>query len=155
MDRTANDGKKMNPQTDLLPLYALESETVDFYSQIAQAAGVEKDDILSDDLFLYNRQKGTILGADKEFVASPKLDDLQCVFAALQGFLSAKEEKSVPVPALPAGNVSRQQERNIFHLRDSWFVSIMLIHRMRVLWKRLDVLRGVFPVKSTAEMRMI
>ena len=40
MDRTANDGKKMNPQTDLLPLYALESETVDFYSQIAQAAGV-------------------------------------------------------------------------------------------------------------------
>lgn len=118
MDRTANDGKKMNPQTDLLPLYALESETVDFYSQIAQAAGVEKDDILSDDLFLYNRQKGTILGADKEFVASPKLDDLQCVFAALQGFLSAKEEKSLPVLAIfdneEVGSETKQGARSTF-----------------------------------------
>ena len=118
MDRTANDGKKMNPQTDLLPLYALESETVDFYSQIARAAGVEKDDILSDDLFLYNRQKGTILGADNEFVASPKLDDLQCVFAALQGFLSAKEEKSVPVLAIfdneEVGSETKQGARSTF-----------------------------------------
>lgn len=118
MDRTANDGKKMNPQTDLLPLYALESETVDFYSQIAQAAGVEKDDILSDDLFLYNRQKGTLLGADSEFVASPKLDDLQCVFAALQGFLSAKEEKSVPVLAIfdneEVGSETKQGARSTF-----------------------------------------
>ncbi len=118
MDRTANDGKKMNPQTDLLPLYALESETVDFYSQIARAAGVEKDDILSDDLFLYNRQKGTILGADSEFVASPKLDDLQCVFAALQGFLSAKEEKSVPVLAIfdneEVGSETKQGARSTF-----------------------------------------
>lgn len=118
MDRTANDGKKMNPQTDLLPLYALESETVDFYSQIARAAGVEKDDILSDDLFLYNRQKGTVLGADNEFVASPKLDDLQCVFAALQGFLSAKEEKSVPVLAIfdneEVGSETKQGARSTF-----------------------------------------
>lgn len=118
MDRTANDGKKMNPQTDLLPLYALESETVDFYSQIAQATGVEKDDILSDDLFLYNRQKGAILGADSEFVASPKLDDLQCVFAALQGFLSAKEEKSVPVLAIfdneEVGSETKQGARSTF-----------------------------------------
>ena len=118
MDRTANDGKKMNPQTDLLPLYALESETVDFYGQIARAAGVEKDDILSDDLFLYNRQKGTVLGADNEFVASPKLDDLQCVFAALQGFLSAKEEKSVPVLAIfdneEVGSETKQGARSTF-----------------------------------------
>ena len=118
MDRTANDGKKMNPQTDLLPLYALESETVDFYGQIAQAAGVGKDDILSDDLFLYNRQKGTILGADSEFVASPKLDELQCVFAALQGFLSAKEEKSVPVLAIfdneEVGSETKQGARSTF-----------------------------------------
>lgn len=118
MDRTANDGKKMNPQTDLLPLYALESDTVDFYSQIAQAAGVEKDDILSDDLFLYNRQKGTLLGADSEFVASPKLDDLQCVFAALQGFLSAKEEKSVPILAIfdneEVGSETKQGARSTF-----------------------------------------
>lgn len=118
MDRTANDGKKMNPQTDLLPLYALESESVDFYGQIARAAGVEKDDILSDDLFLYNRQKGTILGADSEFVASPKLDDLQCVFAALQGFLSAKDEKSVPILAIfdneEVGSETKQGARSTF-----------------------------------------
>ena len=70
------------------------------------------------DRFLYNRQKGTILGADSEFVASPKLDDLQCVFAALQGFLSAKEEKSVPVLAIfdneEVGSETKQGARSTF-----------------------------------------
>ncbi len=100
MDRTANDGKKLNPQTDLLPLYSIGGEKGRFIRQIAQAAGVNAEDIMGHDLFLYNREKGTVLGADCEFVASPKLDDLQCAFSALTGLLENQEYKSVPVVAI-------------------------------------------------------
>ena len=56
-----------------------------------------EEDILSTELFLYPRTPGTVLGAEGEFIAAPRLDDLQCVFACLEGFLAAKEGGSVPV----------------------------------------------------------
>ena len=37
-------------------------------SLIAEAAGVKEEDILGHDLFLYNRQPGTIWGADETFL---------------------------------------------------------------------------------------
>ena len=69
-------------------LYGCGSPKGTFMEQIAEAAGVEKDEILGHDLFLYNRQEGSIWGASEEFISSGRLDDLQCAFASLQGFLS-------------------------------------------------------------------
>ena len=40
-----------------------------------------------DDLFLYNRVPGSIWGAGKEFLSCGHLDDLQCAFSTLKGFL--------------------------------------------------------------------
>ena len=60
---------------------------------LAKEAGVGPEDILGTDLYVYNRQKGTIWGANGEFIGGPRLDDLQCVFATLEGFLG--EEKKV------------------------------------------------------------
>ncbi|MBS5032825.1 MAG: hypothetical protein KHZ86_07645, partial [Firmicutes bacterium] len=60
-------------------------------------AGVKAEDILDTDLFLYNRMTGTLLGADGEFLASPHLDDLQCAFSSLKGFLAAEPKDSVAV----------------------------------------------------------
>ena len=68
-----------------------------FLRLIAREAGVNVEDILDTDLFLYNRMKGTILGANREFVCSARLDDLQCAFASLKGFLAAEPEESVAV----------------------------------------------------------
>jgi aspartyl aminopeptidase len=56
--------------------------------------------LLTTDLFLYPREKGTVTGVDGAFIASPRLDDLQCVFGCLQGFLAAKDSASVPVLAV-------------------------------------------------------
>lgn len=41
--------------------------------------------------------KGTVLGLNGEFIAAPHLDDLQCAFASLKGFLDAKPVKSAAV----------------------------------------------------------
>ena len=64
---------------------------------IASELGVAKEDILGKDLFLVNRQPGTIWGYGDEFISSPKLDDLQCAFVSLEAFLQAENEKTVNV----------------------------------------------------------
>lgn len=82
MNRDVNNGVSLNPQVDLLPLFAGDGKKDTFMKTVAKTAGVKADDILSHDLFLYVREKGRTLGRDGEFVLSPKLDDLQCVYAS-------------------------------------------------------------------------
>ncbi len=99
MNREVNEGYKFNAQRDMLPLLGCSEEDPRgaFFKLVAQEAGVEPDDILDTDLFLYNRMKGTVLGLNREFVASGRLDDLQCAFASLKGFLAAEPKDSVAV----------------------------------------------------------
>lgn len=97
MNREANDGYKYNAQKDMLPLYGCDSAKGKFMEQIAGVAGVQEDQIVGSDLFLYNRMKGSIWGAQDEYISIGKLDDLQCAFASLEGFLTAKDGASIPV----------------------------------------------------------
>lgn len=94
MNREANDGYKYNAQKDMLPLFGDFHSKEQFMEIIAETAGVQKDDILGHDLYLYNRQYGTIWGGNKEFVSAPRLDDLQCTYGALEGFLTGKKQTS-------------------------------------------------------------
>ena len=97
MNRDANNGLAYNPQKALLPLFAAENIDKTVLEVIAEEAGLKKEDIISHDLFLYNRVPGTVWGADKEFVSSARLDDLQCAFASMQGILRGRSEKSITV----------------------------------------------------------
>lgn len=97
MDRQANDGHKYNVQKELLPLYGMAGTKERFLQTVAESAGVLPEQILGQDLFLYNRVKGTIWGAEEQFLSSARLDDLQCAFASLKGFLAAEEGESIPV----------------------------------------------------------
>ena len=97
MNREANDGYKYNPQKDMLPLYGMDGAKGSFMKQVALAAGVEETAVIGSDLFLYSRMKGSVWGADEEFISSGKLDDLQCAYASLRGFLEAGTGESVPV----------------------------------------------------------
>ena len=100
MNRSVNDGYKFNPAIDLLPIFSQNEERGLTLSLIAKELGIEKDAIVSHDLFLYNRECGKTVGANGEFILSPRLDDLECVFASLRSFLDAKESESVPVLAV-------------------------------------------------------
>lgn len=97
MNREMNKGVEYNPQVDMLPLFAdatfAAPETVDgqpekitLQNLAAEAAGVDAETILGEDLFLYTRQQGGFLGAKGEFVLSPRLDDLQSAFALTKAF---------------------------------------------------------------------
>ncbi len=97
LDREVNQGTALKANTDLLPLLGCGTERGRFRALLAEAAGVPGEDILSTELFLYPRSSAVTLGAEGELVASPRLDDLQCVFGCLEGFLAAKEGGSVPV----------------------------------------------------------
>lgn len=97
MNREVNDGYKYNAQVDMLPLYGDISSKDTFMKSIAEAAGVKEEDILGHDIFLYNRVKGSIWGANEEFVSSSRLDDLQCAFSSLQGFLKGEKKEYAAV----------------------------------------------------------
>ena len=97
MNREANNGVAYNLQKDLQPLFAAGNTDRTLLEIIAEQTGVKKEDIISHDLFLYNRMPGTIWGADKEFVSSARLDDLQCAFASMEGLLRAQNYGSIAV----------------------------------------------------------
>ena len=97
MNREANKGVAYNPQKDMLPLMGCGSEKADLMKILAEKLKIKKEDILTHDLFLYNRMPGTIWGADREFVSSPRLDDLQCAFASMEGMLRGRKENCIAV----------------------------------------------------------
>lgn len=97
MNREANNGVAYNPQKDLQPLFAAGNTDRTLLEIIAEQTGVKKEDIISHDLFLYNRMPGTVWGADREFVSSARLDDLQCAFASMEGLLRAQNHESIAV----------------------------------------------------------
>lgn len=93
MNRDMNKGVEYNPQVDMLPIFADVKQAGMFEKRIAEAAGVEKEEILGSELFLYTREKGTLLGLENEYVVSPRLDDLQCVYCGVSAIAKAKPEK--------------------------------------------------------------
>lgn len=98
MNRTVNDGYTYNKQIDMLPLFGGdECQAGDLKKMIAKELAVNEDDIYGCDLYLYNRMAPSIWGANHEFISSPKLDDLQCAYTSLQGFLKGHHPESIQV----------------------------------------------------------
>ncbi len=97
LNRDGNNGTKYNPAQDLVALYAGGEEKGSFDRELAQAAGCQPEDIVARDIFLYNKQPGSVWGPAGEFLSAPRLDDLACVFACTEGFLAAREGSSIPV----------------------------------------------------------
>lgn len=110
MDREANNGKKADPQRDSLPL--LGGRGADLMALLCGQAGVKKEDILSHDLYLYSRARGTVLGAGEEFISAPRLDDLECAFSAVTAFLQSENAENCTICAVfdneETGSMTRQ-----------------------------------------------
>lgn len=100
MDRSVNQHKEWKVQKDMLPLYGMTGAKTPFMDVIAAAAKVKAEDILANDLTLYSRVPAAIWGEEREFISSPKLDDLQCAFACFRGFTQGQKEKYISVYAL-------------------------------------------------------
>ncbi len=122
MNREANDGMKYNAQKDLLPIFGDETSSGKFMDIIAEEAGVQKEDIISHDLFLYNRVKPTIWGADNEYISASRLDDLECCYGSFEGFLKAENKKNVTMHVVfdneEVGSTTKQGAASTF-LKDT------------------------------------
>lgn len=118
LNRDMNKGVEYNVQTDMLPLYGGSESVGSFRSMIAEAAGVEPEAILGTDLFLYNREKGSCFGAKGEFIGSPRLDDLECVYASLQAMLGVTPQDYVNIMVVfdneEVGSATRQGAASTF-----------------------------------------
>ncbi len=100
LNRGVNDGAKLNPAKDLLPLYSVSAGKGSFIDSVAEAIGVGSHDVISHDLFLYNRDEGRRVGKDGEFILCPRLDDLGCVYSSAVAFLNSQSSGAVPILAV-------------------------------------------------------
>ena len=92
-DREANTGKNWNYQVDLQPICGLENGTA-LMEILAAEAGVSAGDILSHDLVLCTRQKAERVGVDGELFMSGRIDDLECAYTTLCGFLAGEGKEA-------------------------------------------------------------
>lgn len=119
MERKLNQGYEYNPQRDMLPIYADQTGEGSFQEIVAEAAGIPAaDQILSQELYLYVREFGRILGHEGEWILSPRLDDQQCVFALLQGMKQSRPDRYINVSAVfhneEVGSSTRQGADSTF-----------------------------------------
>ena len=118
-NRTINTSRNYNPAKDRIPLLGIGDESFDFNAFLAKKLNLNKEEtVLSHDLFLYSRVKPCFLGRNKEFLSSPRLDDLSSAYSALYGFLNAKENKAVDVFASfdneEVGSLTKQGANSTF-----------------------------------------
>lgn len=140
MNRDVNDSQSWNVQQDLLPVLSLGK--TDFMEMVAERTGVNKEDIMGHDLFLHIQEPGRVVGAEKDMILAPHLDDLQCGFGDLYGFLDAADNSDhIPVLAIfdneETGSLSAQGADSTF-LRDtldniSEYAGLSLSEEMRAI----------------------
>ncbi len=95
MNRTINSGYAYNPSKDLIPLFGITDKKFDFSQYLKEKLGLKgKEEILSFDLFLYNRDLARRVGYKKEFLSSSRLDDLSSSYSTLLGFLESQKPTS-------------------------------------------------------------
>ena len=94
-NREANSGFNYNLAVDMVP--TISQSKLSFKELLAKEVDENVDNIINYDLFLYNRQEGYFWGMDDEFMSSSKLDDLQCAYTTLMGFIKSENKHNVSV----------------------------------------------------------
>lgn len=92
-NREMNKGVELRKQVEMLPIYGTASEELTkdgFVMAVAEALGVEKEEILDYELTVYNTDKPEIVGLKEEFVSAPRLDNLTSTQAILEGIVNSQ-----------------------------------------------------------------
>lgn len=101
MNREVNKGIELNAQKHTLPLMSIVNDAMEkenyLLDILQEELKVSKDEIIDFDLFLYEYEKGCIMGMRNEFISSPRLDDLAMVHAGLKALLESKHSKGTNV----------------------------------------------------------
>lgn len=116
MNREINSGYSYNAQVDTLPLLSMINENLEkeniLINLLSEELGISKDDILDFDLYLYAREKAALVGLNKEFISSGRLDNLAMAHASLTALIDSGESESTNVVIITdneeVGSMTRQ-----------------------------------------------
>ena len=99
LDREANKNRSINVQKDILPIIlgvdSKEQATFCFLTLLSERLRVQYPEcndirVMDYDLSLYDTQKAALIGLNKDFVASARLDNLLSCHAGLTALINAK-----------------------------------------------------------------
>ncbi|WP_422744656.1 M18 family aminopeptidase [Mycobacterium sp. WMMD1722] len=93
-------GVELNPQRHVNAVWGVGAGTRSFVDYVAQSAGVEPSDVLAADLMTHDLAPATLVGADRELVSAPRLDNQVTCYAGLEALLAVQAQRVVPVLAL-------------------------------------------------------
>jgi aspartyl aminopeptidase len=115
LDRSVNDAFKFNAETEMVPILGLVSENLNKTSEkkddatvkseslpnnhhpqllslLSEELSVVPDSIHDFELMLYDTQPATLGGINKEFIFSPRLDNLMSTFCAVEALCESVAE---------------------------------------------------------------
>ncbi len=116
LNRSINEGKNINPQTDMIPIAGLVDSDFDssdyFVSLLAERLHVEPHEVLSYDMGLYEYDKGTLLGDNQELISSGRIDNLSMIHAGIEALFGNEMPEATNIMAAfdneESGSVSKQ-----------------------------------------------
>jgi aspartyl aminopeptidase len=104
MNREVNKGVELNRQKDMMPVIGLFNENEN-YDDIVQKLIIEeikkqgrdiaKEDISDYELFIYQTERGSTIGAYDEMYSSPRLDNLTSVFAQMRAIVNCDRQDGI------------------------------------------------------------
>lgn len=116
MNRDINNGHIYNASKDMIPVLT-STQINDFKVFLKNELNI-KEDIISYDLFLYQREKAKVLGLNEEFIISPKLDNLVSVYTSLYAFIESNNDCNINVFVAfdneEVGSLTRQGANSTF-----------------------------------------
>lgn len=92
LNKTANEGVKIEPQKMLLPVLALAGSDKPaapdtFTTLVGEALDLDPESIADYDLLAYESTPGSLIGWNNELISASRLDNLGMVFAAAEALL--------------------------------------------------------------------
>ena len=90
----------LDPQRHVNAVWGVGSGTRSFLAYVAERAGVDAADILGADVMTHDLTPSTLVGANRELLSAPRLDNQATCYAGLEAFLAAESTDYVPVLVL-------------------------------------------------------
>lgn len=104
MNRTINDGYSLNKQKDMLPLVGLLNESLEkdsfLLNTLSKELNISNEEIIDFDLFLYEFEKGSLIGQNEEFISSSRLDNLSMVHASIHAIINTNGKYGINLVSL-------------------------------------------------------
>ncbi len=101
LDRSVNQGLKLDAQQHLLPIWGLGAPSEgDLLEFLASEVGVNGEDIAAHDLVVHDLTPPARLGEESDLFAAPRLDNLSSVHAGINALIAASESDDDVIPVL-------------------------------------------------------